>query len=91
VRCGDYFTQLDVIKAPPCCRIDQIIPLLLLLFLEVLGFELRASCLVGRSSTIGFTSPNLLGVGYFRDRVSRTICPGLALNLNPLELCLLSS
>jgi hypothetical protein len=27
---------------------------------------------------------------FFRDRVSKTICLGLALNLNPVDLCLLS-
>jgi hypothetical protein len=30
-------------------------------------------------------------VRFFRDRGSRTICPGLASNLNPPDLCLLSS
>jgi hypothetical protein len=30
-------------------------------------------------------------MGFFRDRVSRTILPGLALNHDPPDLCLLSS
>jgi hypothetical protein len=52
-------------------------------FLVILGFELRAY-LLSHS-----TSPFL--VGYFRDRVSPSICPGLASNHDPPDLCLLSS
>jgi hypothetical protein len=37
------------------------------------------------------TSPALFGDGCFRDRVSWSICPGLASNCDPPHLCLLSS
>jgi hypothetical protein len=43
---------------------------------SVLGFELRASHLLGRWSTTWATPPALLCVGFFQDRISWTICPG---------------
>jgi hypothetical protein len=45
-------------------------------FLVVLGFELRASHLLGRHFTIWVTLPALFLIVYFQDRVSQTICPG---------------
>jgi hypothetical protein len=42
----------------------------------VLGFELRALHLLGRQSSTWPTPPALFCVGYFWDRVSRTICLG---------------
>jgi hypothetical protein len=61
------------------------------LFLTVLGFELRALALARQAfyHLSHSTSPFLWG--FFQGRVSRTICPKLALNLNPSDLCLLSS
>jgi hypothetical protein len=46
----------------------------LFFFLEVLWFELKTSCLLGRHSTAWATLPALFCVGYFWDRVSGTIC-----------------
>jgi hypothetical protein len=52
-------------------------------FFVVLGLELRAYTLSH------CTSPFLLRI--FRDRVSWNYLPRLALNYDPLDLCLLSS
>jgi hypothetical protein len=41
--------------------------------------------------TQGLHLESLHHEGFFQDRVSQTICLGLALNHNPPELCLLSS
>jgi hypothetical protein len=51
----------------------------------VLGFELRAYTL-SHSISLFF-----LVMGFFQDKVLRTICPGLALNHHPPDLCLPSS
>jgi hypothetical protein len=45
-------------------------------FFAVLGFKLRASCLLGRCSTTRITPSVLFCAGYFQDRVSQTLCPG---------------
>jgi hypothetical protein len=50
--------------------------LLVFFFLAVLEFELRASHLLGRHSATWATLQALFSVGYFWDRVLRTICPG---------------
>jgi hypothetical protein len=42
----------------------------------ILGFELRASCLLGRCSTTYSTPLILFNVEYFQDERSQTICPG---------------
>jgi hypothetical protein len=42
----------------------------------VMGFELRASCLLGKCSTIWASLPVLFSVGYFWDSVFWTIKPG---------------
>jgi hypothetical protein len=57
-------------------RIRVIDSFLLLFFLTVLGFEITASCLLGRPFTTWTTPPALLCFGCLRDRVERTICPG---------------
>jgi hypothetical protein len=44
------------------------------LYFSVLGFELRASCWLGRHFTTWTTLLFLLCFGYFRDRVLWTIC-----------------
>jgi hypothetical protein len=44
-------------------------------FLAGLGFEFRASCLLGRRCTSWTTLPALFCVGYFQDRVSWNACP----------------
>jgi hypothetical protein len=62
-----------------------------------LGFQLRASYLLG--STPWAIHPALVrvcvcvwwGFFFFWDRISRTIYPGLALNHDPPDLCLLTS
>jgi hypothetical protein len=41
--------------------------------LAVLGVELKASCLLGRSSSTSFALPTLFCIGYF----SLTLCLGL--------------
>jgi hypothetical protein len=51
--------------------------LLFFFFFVVLGFELRVT---------EFTPPAFFVMGFFKD-----ICPGLALNCNLPDLCLLSS
>jgi hypothetical protein len=40
----------------------------------ILGFELRAACLLGRHFTTWATPLALFCDGFFRDRVSQTIC-----------------
>jgi hypothetical protein len=60
-------------------------------FFGILGFELRASCLLGRWLYHLSHPPALFCIGYFQDRVSRTVCPWLASNCDPPGLCLLSS
>jgi hypothetical protein len=62
-----------------------------LIVLVVLGIKVSASCLLDRCSTTLATLPALFCVGYFRDRVSRTICLGFTSNHDPPDLCLLSS
>jgi hypothetical protein len=57
----------------------------LFFFFAFLGLELRAYTLSHS------TSPAFLCDGIFRDRVTQTILPRLALNLDPPDLCLLSS
>jgi hypothetical protein len=59
-------------------------PHLLLLFLAVLGFELRALHLLGKCSTTRATSPALFSFSYFSDKVLHFFCPGP-------HLCLLLS
>jgi hypothetical protein len=54
----------------------------------VLGFELRTSHLLDRHS-YHYTSPFLWWV--FQDRVSQTICQGLASSHNLPDLLLMSS
>jgi hypothetical protein len=49
-----------------------------------IGFELRASCLLGRWATTWATLPALFCFGYFWNRVSRTIC--LAWRLTAIRL-----
>jgi hypothetical protein len=53
------------------------------IYLVILGFELRAYTL--RHSTITKNDK------FFGDRLLPTICPQLALNHNPPDLCLLSN
>jgi hypothetical protein len=48
--------------------------ILFLFFLSVLGYELRASPLLGRHSTTWGTPPTLFCIGYFGNRVSQSIC-----------------
>jgi hypothetical protein len=43
-------------------------------------------CLI-HACWLGALPPALFCVGFFWDRVSRTICPGLALNCDPPDLC----
>jgi hypothetical protein len=62
-----------------------------LFFNAILGFELRASHLLGRLSATWATLPALLGERYFQDRVSWTICPGLTSGCDPPDLCLQGS
>jgi hypothetical protein len=45
-------------------------------FFAVLGLELKASHLLGRHSTTWAIRPAFFYIGYFQDRVLRTICPG---------------
>jgi hypothetical protein len=49
---------------------------LFIYFLMALGFELRASRLLGRHSTTWATHPAHFCVGYFPDRVLQTACLG---------------
>jgi hypothetical protein len=58
--------------------------LLLLFFVfAILGLELKAYSLSH--------SPALFCEGFFWDRISQIICPGLALNCDPPDICLLSN
>jgi hypothetical protein len=59
-------------------------------FLMALVFELRALCLLGRHSYCWRYSVSPFLWWVFWDRVLQTICSGLALNLDPPDLCLLS-
>jgi hypothetical protein len=66
---------------------------MLIFFLMVLEFELRASSLLGKFSTTWPTSPDYLFIylfGYFSDRVS-TYLPVASLRLWSSYLCLLCS
>jgi hypothetical protein len=74
---------------PYCCKWQMAKFHCLILFIylfiylfEVLGFELRPYTLSHS------TSPFFVKV-FFQDRVS--ICPGVASNWDPLDLCLLNS
>jgi hypothetical protein len=49
---------------------------LVLLFLMVLGFELRVLNVLGRCSTTWATLSTLFCIGYFQHRVLQTICLG---------------
>jgi hypothetical protein len=59
--------------------------------LVVLQFELRASRLLFIYSTTWATPLAFFCDGFCGDRVSWTICQGLALNHDPPDLCLLNS
>jgi hypothetical protein len=50
----------------------------------VLGFEPRAY-------TLNHSASSFFVMGFVQDRVSQSICLGLALNHHPPDLCLLSS
>jgi hypothetical protein len=56
------------------------------LFFVVLGFELRSSL-----SQLTHSASIIFVLDIFLDRVLQTLCPGLALNCNPPDHCLLSS
>jgi hypothetical protein len=60
-------------------------------FLAALEFELRASHLLGWCSYWLALCQPFFVIGFFGDRVSQSICLGLALNGDPPDLCLLSS
>jgi hypothetical protein len=60
-------------------------------FFPCCGFELRASCLVDRWLYHMSHSDSDFCVGYFQDRVSPNSSPGLALNCDPTDLCLLAT
>jgi hypothetical protein len=47
--------------------------------------------LLSRHSSTGARPPVLFCDGYFRDRLSGTICPGSTLNHDPPDVCLLIS
>jgi hypothetical protein len=55
------------------------------LVVVVLGFVLRASCLLGRSCTISFC------VSIFKIGSHQLFAPGLASNCDPTDFCLLNS
>jgi hypothetical protein len=58
--------------------------------MTILELELRDSCLLDRRSTTWATPTALFCARYFQERVSNFL-PGLALKLDPPDLCLLSS
>jgi hypothetical protein len=68
----------------------------LLLFLQLLGFELRPLFVFGgigdelRAYTLSY-SISLFCDGFFPDKLSQTISSGQDLNFNPPDLCLLGS
>jgi hypothetical protein len=62
----------------------------IIIYFAVLGFEIRASHLVGRHSTTGATLPALFCVGYSQEDFSNYLL-GLPLNLDPPDLWLPSS
>jgi hypothetical protein len=74
----------------PCSAVGlQIILSFLLFFWSVVGFELKASCLL--SFTTRVTPPALFGLGIFEIGGLVNYLPGLASNCDPPDLCLLSS
>jgi hypothetical protein len=55
------------------------------------GFEVRVSCLLGRHSYSLSHSASPFFLWWIFFEILPTICPGMALDLDPPDLCLLSS
>jgi hypothetical protein len=66
--------------------------LIIIIFLAALGFEFRASHLLGRySSCLSHSASPLFCEGFFQDRVLLTNCFELTSNCDPPDFCLLRS